>query len=62
LALNLRYGARAVEFSKGKTAVEIATPAELVPTLELLKRAVEAGELDAQIEAASIKLREGFGK
>lgn len=62
LALNLRYGARAVEFSKGKTAVEMATPAELVPTLELLKRAVEAGELDAQIEAASIKLREGFGK
>ena len=36
--------------------------AELVPTLELLKRAVEAGELDAQIEGASIKLREGFGK
>jgi hypothetical protein len=62
LALNLRYGARAVEFSRGKATVEIATVAELVPTLELLKRAVEAGELDAQIEAASIKLREGFGK
>ena len=62
LALNLRYGARAVEFSKGKATVEIGTVAELVPTLELLKRAVEAGELDAQIEAASIKLREGFGK
>ena len=36
--------------------------AELVPTLELLKRAVEAGELDAQIEAAAIKLRAGFTK
>jgi len=33
-----------------------------VPTLELIKRAVEAGELDVQIEAASIKLREGFVK
>jgi hypothetical protein len=32
------------------------------PTLELVKKAVEAGELDVQIEAASIKLREGFGK
>jgi hypothetical protein len=62
LALNLRYGARAVEFSKGKATVEIGTVADLVPTLELLKRAVEAGELDAQIEAASIKLREGFKK
>ena len=62
LALNLRYGARAVEFSKGKATVEISTVADLVPTLELLKRAVEAGELDAQIEAASIKLREGFKK
>ena len=62
LALHLRYGARAVEFSKGKATVEIGTVAELVPTLELLKRAVEAGELDAQIEAAAIKLREGFGK
>jgi len=62
LALNLRYGARAVEFSKGKATVEIGAVADLVPTLELLKRAVEAGELDAQIEAASIKLREGFKK
>jgi len=42
--------------------VEIATLADLVPTLELIKRAVEAGELDAQIEAAALKLREGFVK
>ena len=62
VALNIRYGARAVEFSKGKSSVEIATAADLIPTLELIKRAVEAGELDAQIEAASLKLREGFKK
>jgi hypothetical protein len=30
--------------------------------LELIKKAVEAGELDNQIETASNKLREGFGK
>ena len=42
--------------------MEIGTVAELVPILELLKRAVEAGELDAQIEAARVKLREGFAK
>ena len=62
LALNIRYGARKIEISKGKSAVEIASIADLVPTLELIKQAVEAGELDAQIEAASIKLREGFVK
>ena len=62
LALNIRYGARKIEISKGKSAVEIATVTDLVPTLELIKQAVEAGELDAQIEAASIKLREGFVK
>jgi hypothetical protein len=62
LALNIRYGARKLEISKGKSAVEIATLADLVPTLELIKHAVEAGELDAQIEAAALKLREGFVK
>lgn len=43
-------------------AVEIATAADLMPTLELIKQAVEAGELDAQMEAAALKLREGFVK
>ena len=62
LAINLRYGARAVELAKGKTAVEVGTVNDLIPTLELIKKAVEAGELDAQIEAASVKLRQGFGK
>ena len=62
LALNIRYGARKLEISKGKSAVEIATAADLVPTLELIKQAVEAGELDAQIEAAAVKLRAGFTK
>ena len=62
LALNIRYGARKLEISKGKSAVEIATLADLVPTLELIKQAVEAGELDLQIEAAALKLREGFVK
>ena len=62
LVLNIRYGVRLLELAKGKSAVEIATAAELVPTLELIKQAVEAGELDAQIEAAAVKLRAGFVK
>ena len=62
IALNVRYGARVVELAKGKSTIEVAAPTDLIPTLELIKKAVEAGELDTQIETASIKLREGFGK
>jgi hypothetical protein len=62
LVMNVRYGARVIELAKGKSSIEIASPDQLLPTLELIKRAVEEGELDAQIEVAAIKLREGFGK
>jgi hypothetical protein len=51
-----------VELAKGKSTIEVTTPTDLIPTLELIKRAVEAGELDKEIETASIKLREGFTK
>jgi len=62
ISLNVRYGARVVELAKGKNTIEVAAPTDLIPTLELIKKAVEAGELDTQIETASIKLREGFTK
>ncbi len=62
LAINMRYGARMLELAKGKFAIEIASEKELVPTLEALKSIAAAGELDAAIETASVKLREGFGK
>ena len=62
LVMNVRYGARVIELAKGKSSIEIASPDQLLPTLELIKRAVEEGKLDAQIEVAAIKLREGFGK
>ncbi|WP_370445831.1 DUF6641 family protein [Limnohabitans sp. 2KL-17] len=62
LTMNVRYGARVIELAKGKNSIEIGSNDQLVPTLELILKAVEAGELDAQIEAAAIKLREGFGK
>jgi hypothetical protein len=43
-------------------AVEVAGPEELIKTLETIKTAVEAGELDGQIEAASQSLSAGFQK
>ncbi|WP_416548461.1 DUF6641 family protein [Limnohabitans sp. DCL3] len=62
LALSVRYGARLLELAKGKYAVELASEKELVPTLEIIKTAVLAGELDGSIDAASNKLRAGFSK
>ena len=57
--LMLRYCNKAMELAKGKTAVE-TTPAELINTLTLLKNATAAGELDAQMDAASAKVRKDF--
>lgn len=60
LCVQLRYGAKIVEFAKGKSAVELATADQLVPTLETLKAAVEGGELDAQLEAVSGAVKAAF--
>jgi predicted nicotinamide N-methyase len=60
--LSVRYGSKTLELAKGKNAIELATGDELVSVLEKLKTAVLAGELDAQIEAASGALRAGFVK
>jgi len=62
LALAIRYGSKVLELAKGKYAVEINTSAELVPTLQVIKSAVEAGELDSAIDYAANKLRSGFKK
>ena len=62
VCLNIRYGSKIIEFAKGKTAVEVNTADELIKALEIIKGAVEAGELDAQIEHASGAVRAGFGK
>jgi len=60
LCVHIRYGARVLELAKGKSAVELGSHKDVVPALELIKTAVSSGELDAQIEAASVALRKGF--
>jgi hypothetical protein len=60
--LSVRYGSKPLELAKGKNAIELNQSSELVPTLQLIKDAVVAGELDEAIAAASHKLREGFKK
>ena len=60
--LSVFYGSKTLELGKGKTAVEIANPRELVNALDVLIIATQNAELDAQIDSASNKLREGFKK
>ena len=51
--LVVRYGARIVELSKGKNSIELENEAALLPTLDLVKKIIEAGELDDAITAVS---------
>jgi hypothetical protein len=60
--LAVHYGAKTIELAKGKTAVELDSEADLLATLETIKQAVEAGELDAAIEAMSGAVKGNFKK
>ena len=60
VCVSVRYGSKVLELSKGKSAVEVASPEDLIKTLETVRSAVEAGDLDTQIEAASGVLKAGF--
>lgn len=62
LALSIRYGTKVLELAKGKYAVEVAAEKDLLATLDVIKAAVLAGELDTAIDNAANKLRAGFGK
>jgi hypothetical protein len=60
ITLSVRYGSKLLEFGKNKTAIEVGSGQQLVPTIQLVCDAVAAGELDAQLEAASARLKAGF--
>lgn len=53
LLLTVRYGAKAIEFEKGKDAVLLADLKELATVLPKLIAATEAGELDGHINAVT---------
>ncbi len=57
LVLSVFYGNKTIELAKGKNCVELKAQSDLIPTLEILKQAVEAGELDAAIEVVSKSVR-----
>ncbi|MEF8735574.1 MAG: DUF6641 family protein [Candidatus Accumulibacter necessarius] len=59
----IHYGAKVLTLGgKGQTAIELAGDTELVPTFELIKQAVEVGELDAQLQVVSGAAKANFKK
>lgn len=62
--LIIKYGSKPIALdAKGtKNAIEISTGDELIAALKTIKAAVDAGELDAQIESASTAIRSRFAK
>ena len=62
LYLSLRYGTRVLELAKGKSAIEVGERRQLVPTIEALKQAVPAGEVDTQLTAAGDEVGLRFTK
>ena len=58
----MRYGSRVLELARGKWAVEVAQATDLTQTLDAIRAAVLAGELDGAIDSAATKLRAGFAR
>ena len=53
LLLTVRWGSRAIEWERGKAGIVVGERAKLVPMLDKLIAAAEAGELDGHITAAN---------
>lgn len=62
LVLEVRYANKRLELVKGKTGIEIESIDSLIPALELIKKAVESGELDNSINATAQSIRGKIAK
>ncbi len=62
MCVSIRYGTQLIELAKGKYSIEVDSASALIKALETVKQAVENGELDAQINNASVNVRKVFDK
>ena len=62
VCLNIKYGSRPIEISKGKSTVEVSNADELIAALKAIHIATLQGELDEQIASISTTLRKNFKK
>lgn len=49
IGLTVRYGSKAIEFEKGKTAIAVPNKDQLIATIDTVISAVRAGELDEHL-------------
>ena len=62
LCITVRYGARTLEIMDGKNAIETDSIADVITSLQVIRSAVDAGELDKRIDAVMGAVRSGFSK
>jgi len=60
VCFSVKYGSHILELAKGKMSVQVDSAADLVKAIEQLKKAVEEGALDEQIQQASKHLSSSF--
>lgn len=54
--VEIRYGWKPLEIAKGKSTIEVGDLGNLLPVLEKLRKAAEAGEFDGQLTDAASRL------
>ena len=62
LCITVRYGARTLEIVEGKNAIETDNIADVIASLQVIKSAVDSGELDKRIDAVMRLVEEGISK
>ena len=62
LCITIRYGARILEIVEGKNAIETDSIADVIISLQVIRTAVDSGELDKRIDAVMGQVKAGFAK
>jgi len=62
LCITVRYGARTLEIVEGKNAIETDSIADVITSLQVIRTAVDSGELDKRIDAVMEQVKSGFAK
>ena len=60
--IQVKYSNKVLELVKGKNSVEVASSNELINALSVIKKSVDEGALDSQIELVSKSVRARFLK
>ena len=62
MCITVRYGARTLEIVEGKNAIETDSIADVITSLQVIRTAVDSGELDKRIDAVMGQVTAGFAK